>query len=215
MNMFSEFDYILTDLDGTLIKMDEIRFADEYFKLLSEYVKNFIDPRNIFPVVMSCIEEITRNPDGFTDNYERFLKVLIGKLNLENRKVELKATFDKFYKEEFPKLSHLTKPNQELVKILRDLRKENKNLVLATNPVFPKIAIFERLRWSGMKPDEFALITYMENSKYCKPDVKYFMEICDKLSTSPEKCVMIGNDSQYDSSCEKIGVKYVDVRELI
>ncbi|MDI3472533.1 MAG: hypothetical protein PWQ20_230 [Thermotogaceae bacterium] len=211
----SEFNYILTDLDGTLIEMDEMKFANEYFKMLQDHMKDYLNPENLFYTIMSCIEEITKNPDGKTSNYDRFFDVLLRKLGFEDKKTLLEQKFTEFYKKEFPKLSVLAKPNRELVEFLRELRKEGKGLILATNPVFPEIAILERLSWSGMKPEEFLLITHMENSRYCKPDTRYFKEICEKLSAKPEECLMIGNDSHYDSTCEEIGIKYVDVRDLV
>lgn len=211
----SEFDYILTDLDGTLIKMDEMKFANEYFKLLQNYMKDYLDSDSLFYTIMSCIQEITKKPDGKTNNYDRFFDALLKKLKLEDKKALLEQKFTEFYQKEFPKLSKLAKPNYKLVELLRKLREDGKGLILATNPVFPEIAILERLSWSGMKPDEFLLITHMENSRYCKPDTMYFKEICEKLSADPEKCVMIGNDSQYDSTCEEIGIKYIDVGELV
>ena len=88
-------------------------------------------------------------------------------------------------------------------------------MVLATNPVFPKVAVLERLSWSGMKPEEFVLITYMENSKYCKPDPRYFLEICEKLGTTPDQCMMVGNDEFYDASCRKVGMRYMEVEDFL
>jgi len=213
--LLNNFSYILVDLDGTLIKMDEMEFAKKYFKLLSEYMSELIDSSRIFEIVMDCIYEITKNADGITSNYERFLEALIKKIGFNGEKEKLRDRFNKFYLELFPKLSYLAIPNKKLVNILRNLKVEGKELILATNPVFPEIAVVERLKWSTMKPEEFVLITHMENSKYCKPDVRYFSEICEKLTASPDKCVMIGNDSFYDSSCEKLGIKYLDVEELL
>lgn len=213
--MLENFSYILVDLDGTLIKMDEAKFTREYFKLLAKYMNDLVDSAGIFETVMYCIYEITKNADGITNNYERFLKAFIKKSNFDDDQVRLKNRFNDFYFEQFPKLSHLAAPNKKLVNILRNLKTKGKKLILATNPVFPKIAVIERLKWSTMKPEEFVLITHMENSHYCKPDVRYFSEICKKLAIPPKKCVMIGNDSFYDSSCEKLGMKYLDVEELL
>ena len=63
-------------------------------------------------------------------------------------------------------------------------------MVLATNSIFPRIATENRIRWAGLEPDDFALITTYENSTYCKPNPAYYREVLGKLGLEAEECLV-------------------------
>ena len=79
-------------------------------------------------------------------------------------------------------------------------------MVLATNPIFPRIATENRIRWAGLGPDDFALITTYENSTYCKPNPAYYREILEKLGRKAEECLMVGNDVVEDGAAQRLGI---------
>ena len=80
-------------------------------------------------------------------------------------------------------------------------------VVLATNPLFPSVATENRIRWAGLRPEDFAYFTTYENSRYCKPNLDYYREILEKLSLKPEECLMVGNDVGEDMVAEQMGMK--------
>ncbi len=88
-------------------------------------------------------------------------------------------------------------------------------LVLATQPVFPLVAIRQRLQWAGLEHIRFELITHIENMHACKPSPSYFKEILNELHLQPEQCLMIGNELQTDMAARQIGIKtfYLTDRE--
>ena len=53
----------------------------------------------------------------------------------------------------------------------------------------------------------FDLITDAYNSKYCKPNLDYYREICEKISIAPVNCLMVGNDAFNDMIASDIGMK--------
>ena len=54
-------------------------------------------------------------------------------------------------------------------------------MVAATNPLFPKVATMNRLRWAGFDPEDFALFTTYEHYHYCKPNPAYYTEVLASL----------------------------------
>ena len=44
---------------------------------------------------------------------------------------------------------------------------------------------------AGLSTDDFALITTYDNSSYCKPNPKYYVEILEKFGLKPEECLMV------------------------
>ena len=78
---------------------------------------------------------------------------------------------------------------------------------LATNPIFPAVATRARIRWAGLKAEDFALIPTYENSRSCKPNLLYYREVTEKLEVSPEECLMVGNDVQEDMVARELGMR--------
>ena len=81
-----------------------------------------------------------------------------------------------------------------------------REVILATNPIFPKAATENRIRWAGLEPEDFLLYTTYENSRYCKPNPKYFEEILRETGRRPEECVMVGNDASEDTTAGALGI---------
>ena len=80
-------------------------------------------------------------------------------------------------------------------------------MVLATNPLFPAVATYSRIRWTGLTPEDFLLVTTYENATRCKPNPDYYLEILDKLGLVPEECLMVGNDAEEDMIAAQTGMK--------
>ncbi len=199
------------DFDGTLALLDESEFLIDYFKSLGDFLK--MDPVKLSKEITSIIREITINADGFRSNYDRFMESFIRRFGGDTR--EWEKTFKKFYESSyFKRLSCHFLPNDKVITFLQERKGEGNKIVLATNPVFPKSAMIERLSWIGLKAEDFALITSMEDFHYCKPDPRYFLEVCSKISEKPENCVMIGDDDEMDGACEDVGIKFIKVSSL-
>ncbi len=197
----------LFDLDGTLLLSDEEIFYRRYFELVGQEFKNIVNPKEFTDAIKEIIEKMIFD-DGDKDNYRRFMEKLSQKFG--KQALEFEKGFNTFYSNNFKLLKPLTRPNERLIDHMRALDGVK---VLATNPIFPEIAIKERMKWAGLDDDDFVLVTFMENSHYLKPNPKYFLEICEKIKVDPQSCAMMGNDPQLDGACEKVGIKFVLVGE--
>ena len=63
------------------------------------------------------------------------------------------------------------------------------------------------MRWAGLDQNDFELFTTYENSRFCKPNVKYYEDILEKLELKAEECLMIGNDVREDMVTKSLGMK--------
>ena len=205
---------ILFDLDGTLLLSDEEEFYTAYYKTLGKYCSDLIEPSQLVQSVQKIIKKITMD-NSEQNNYDQFMNVMREELGEELSKA-LEERFNSFYiSKEFDSLKSLTKPNEKLIFWMRDSENSNVKKVLATNPIFPRIAIIKRMVWSGLREDEFDVVTFMENSHFLKPRGEYYLEIAKKIGVEPESCIMIGNDDFLDGSCTKIGMKFKHVKDFI
>ena len=89
------------------------------------------------------------------------------------------------------------------------------NMVIATNPLFPRNAITTRLKWIDLNPEDFKYITSYEEMHYCKPNVNYYKEILDKTNYQAGNCVMVGNDMRDDMVAKKMGLKTFLLNDFI
>ena len=88
------------------------------------------------------------------------------------------------------------------------LKEKGIRRILATNPLFPRIATESRTRWAGLETTDFEIITTYETSHYCKPNGKYFEEILALAGLTPTECIMVGNDVEEDMlPCSKLGME--------
>jgi len=197
-------DTFLFDLDGTLLPMDQDKFVDIYFKgIAKKFAPYGRDPKTLISVVWEGTKAMIGN-DGTMSNCERFWNTA-GRL-LGNNISEYEKIFNDYYENEFQMLKDVTEPVWESRECIRLLKDKGYRIVLATNPLFPRIATYSRIRWAGLNPEDFAWITTYENSSYCKPNVKYYEEILGILGLVPEQCIMVGNDVTDDMSAEIIGM---------
>lgn len=195
---------ILFDLDGTLLPMNGEQFLKEYLELLSRHVSPFMNQEIFVPKLMDSTNQMINNLESDKTNMEIFIQAFFTDTELEPEKVM--PYFDAFYEEHFPKLADFFPPEPLVPKIVEKALEKHIG-VIATNPVFPKSAIMERLRWAGIEEKPFSLITSYENMHYCKPQIQYYFEILDKIKVKPEECLMVGNDIEEDLIVREIGMK--------
>ncbi|MEJ5257172.1 MAG: HAD family hydrolase [Fervidobacterium sp.] len=201
----SQINYIFLDYDGTIIKNAEDEFLKNYFDLLSKRLNmSFEETLNL---VMSSVQDAVTDPNNSANLFEKFGNAI------SRRSGKLKEhwidKFLEFYNTDFDQLQQITQPNKELIDVVN---KTNKSLIFASNPLFPRIATYKRIQFSGLYPEMFYYIAHMENSTYAKPNPLFFKEIIEKLKLHPAECVMIG-DSDFDKACEKVGIKFIHVSE--
>ena len=200
------FKAILFDLDGTLLPMeDQDRFIKTYFHSLTEYMAAYGYDRDEFTAAMwQSVGAMMKN-DGSDINENAFWREFI-KIYGERGAAD-KEHIDDFYSHDFIKAKvtcGYTARAKEIVELVKEL---GLRAVLATNPVFPRVATEARIGWAGLVPEDFELITSYENSSYAKPKAEYYEEILRKLDLTPEECVMVGNDTRDDMSAEALGMR--------
>ena len=196
---------VLFDLDGTLLPMDQDLFMKYYFgELAKKLVPLGYNKDTLVADVWTGTKAMVMN-DGSKTNEEAFwdkFATLVG----EDCRKDL-PVFDDFYKNEFCKAINACQPTAAAKEVIDLLKASGKRIILATNPLFPAVATENRIGWAGLSTDDFELITTYENSCYCKPNPKYYMEILEKTRLKPEECLMVGNNAEEDMIAEMLGMK--------
>lgn len=196
---------VLFDLDGTLLPMELESFMNLYFKLLAQKLAPYgYEPSKLIEGIWAGTMAMMKN-DGSCTNEEAFWNCFAGMFGDRVRADE--PVFDQFYRNEFSGVKDACGFTPEAAKIVAKVKDAGLRVVLATNPLFPAIATQSRIRWAGLSPEDFEFYTTYENSSFCKPNPKYYLEILEKLGLQPEECLMIGNDATEDMVAASIGMK--------
>lgn len=195
---------VLFDLDGTLLPMEQENFVRAYFKLLARKAAPYgYEPKELIDALWRGTAAMVRN-DGAKCNREVFWDCFAQHFGEQARAHE--SLFDAFYANEFELARSACGFVPEARQVVDDLKVRGIRCVLATNPIFPAVATFARIRWAGLDPADFELITTYENSRYCKPNPAYFTDILTKIDCKPEECLMVGNDATEDLAASKAGI---------
>ncbi len=205
---------VLFDLDGTLLPMDQEVFTKAYLGELSKKGAALgYGAKELVHAVMVGLEIMIAN-DGAMTNEERFWEHFLATFGGE---VQVHAEeFDRFYQNEFKRVVHATQPTPLAKQYIEILKDKGYQLVLATNPIFPQAATFERMRWAGLDAEHFALVTTYDNSRFTKPNLDYYRDILETIGAEPEECLMIGNDVQEDMGVAELGMQvYLVTDDLI
>lgn len=194
----------LFDLDGTLLPMDLNKFIDLYLTALCDRFVPVtgIDAKTLATGVWNGSAAMGKN-DGTCLNHEVFWRTMNGVCGKDMREYE--EQFDDFYRNEFAAAKKAVWVNHYAKKAVDFLKSKGCKLVVATNPLFPKSATYTRLRWAGLDPNDFEMITVYDNCSSCKPNLNYYADICSFCGFSPEDSIMVGNDVNEDMCAAKLG----------
>lgn len=201
-------------MDGTLVPMDMKGFTSGYFKLLAKKLaKHGIDPDSLVDAVWTGTAAMVRN-DGSAYNDVVFWDSFKAKCNFSREQVG--ADCDEFYSNEFVEAKKFTKENPLAIEAVKAAKGTADKVILASNPLFPLQGQATRLEWVGLGLEDFDLTTSYESDRYCKPNPKYFEDICERIGVQPSECLMIGNDEFEDMyAASKAGMDCYLVTECI
>ena len=196
---------ILFDLDGTLLPMDQEVFVKDYMGRIAAFLApHGYEPQPLIKALWAGTGAMVKN-DGKAKNEDVFWQVfnsVIGKDAGQDMPL-----FNEFYAGPFQQSKDSCGFHPAAAETIREIKAMGLRLVLATNPLFPAVATYSRVRWAGLQPDDFELITTYENSHFCKPNPDYYREILEKIGLDGPECLMVGNDVGEDMVAGSLGMK--------
>lgn len=196
---------ILFDLDGTLLPMDEDKFIDQYLRSLAiKFIPLGYDPKTLVETIWGGVRGMYHNDGSLTneDVFWNYFNQVFGQDSFKDKPV-----FEDYYANEFQQVKESCRQNELAISLIRELKEKGIRFALATNPLFPEIATCSRIRWAGLDPEDFELITTYEHSVHSKPTPDYYLDVARELQVDPSECIMIGNNVEEDLSAEKVGMK--------
>ncbi len=189
---------ILLDLDDTLLGNPTEAFVHNYLALLDDFLAEHMGLSNAHQAILQATGEVIGNQDPRTNNLETFFAALQGRLPIE--RAAFQAAMEMFYRDVYPQLAQTTQPHPGVAKMVSAFLARGLQIVVATSPIFPRVAIEQRLAWAGVPVDAvpFALVTTLENMHYTKPHSAYYEEALARVGVQADEAIMVGNNVQND-----------------
>lgn len=201
--------HLLLDLDGTLLGLDIEHFLPAYMAELSRYALHRLGNAGFPQRFAQSVQDMLSEHPG-TTNAQAFSESFYAGMD-DAAKASYVRMFEDFYREAFPQMRALTGPLPDARRLIAGARRQGFQLTLATSPVFPFVAIEERLRWAEVEPASFRLITSIEKCCFSKPDPRYYLEVLGHLGAKPQEALMIGNDWRDDGAAALCGIDFAFV----
>lgn len=208
---------LLFDLDGTLLELDMDEFLPRYLRALAPFMAPVVAPmppeefvRHLLAATEAMLARRggASGPAASRTNREVFEEVFFARVPVDRE--AFTAAADRFYAEVFPTLAPpAADPGRRAAAraVVAEAVARGWRIALATQPVYPEVAIRERMRWAGVHDFPWDLVTSYEHMHATKPDPAFFREVCHRLGCPPERCWMVGDDPQRDLPARAIGLR--------
>jgi FMN phosphatase YigB (HAD superfamily) len=200
---------ILIDLDDTLLEVQLDHFIQAYFQSLSDHVASYGVGNGFVKVLGEGTRKMLHNEDPTITLEEAFAEYFYPAINAflpqqlksshhdpSQNPHPLYPIFMEFYEQVFPRLEKITRRKEESRELVDNLIKKGYTVAIATNPLFPQTATYQRLRWAGLAPEKypFKVITTYEDFHFTKPKLEYYAEVLAHLGWEMDGAVMVGNN---------------------
>jgi FMN phosphatase YigB (HAD superfamily) len=196
---------VLFDLDGTLIDVDMHRFVPGYLRRLTDQMSAQVNPARATRVLHQAVAAMFANTDADRTLESILCEVLQSELAISPEwYVECLA---RFCRDDLESLRPLVTGHPLSSQLIESSLARGWKVVLATNPIFPRVVVDARLSWGELDSEAFHHVTAYETAHFCKPSPLFFEEILARLQIPAEACLMVGNDTLHDLSASQVGMQ--------
>ena len=190
---------LLLDLDDTLLNTNMADFVPAYFQALAAHLSRWVKPDVMLPALMSGTQAMLANEDPSKTLQQVFDADFYPRLGIP--KQELQQPIEDFYDNAFPLLQNVTSQRAGARELVDWAVSQGYRVAIATDPLLPRKAIHERIRWAGLDPARFDLISSYEAFHFTKSRAAYYAELLGRLGWPDGPVLMVGNDLDRDLAC--------------
>jgi len=171
-------------------------FLPAYYSALAGHLASFVPPAEMLEALQLGVGAMLVNMDPGRTLREVFEDHFYRRLGVQ-RDVLQRAIAD-FYETVFSGLGGDSEQVDGAGALIDWAGQAGHRLALATDPLFPIAATEARVRWAGLNPASFGLISAFETFHFSKSHVSYYAELLGRLGWPDGPVLMVGNDSQRD-----------------
>ncbi len=189
---------LLVDLDDTLLGNQIDTFVSHYTRALAKHLAATVEPRLLIQQLMAATASMLQHQRPDLTLQENFNSVFYTSIGLT--KTQAQPMLDDFYSQVFPNLKQFTSVIPASEDLLKGAFARGYRVAIATNPLFPRTAILQRLSWAGASLQDypFALVPDYEAFHFAKPNPTFYAELLARLDWPDGPVIMIGDSLDND-----------------
>jgi FMN phosphatase YigB (HAD superfamily) len=187
---------LLLDLDDTLLDTHLEAFVPAYFQALSQHMATHVPPNAMLRALINGMDLMNENENPTRTLQEVFDDYFYPALG--NSKEQLSTILEEFYDDVFPRLAEHTQIKPEAAAFIEWALSRGFRIAIATDPLMPRKATYERVRWAGLDPDRLELISTFDHFHFSKTHPAYYAEVLGRLGWPDGPVLMVGNDVSRD-----------------
>ena len=187
---------LLLDLDDTLLNTNLEAFVPAYFQALAKELAPQVAPDLMIHALVSGTKKMMASDDFSQPLGQVFDSSFYPQINVSREK--LVPMIENFYDHIFPDLGVVTSTRPEVKPLIDWAFSQGFRVAIATDPLFPGKATYHRLRWAGLDPERFELISSLEHFHFTKTYPAYYAEVLGRMGWPDGPVLMVGNDLERD-----------------
>jgi FMN phosphatase YigB (HAD superfamily) len=189
---------LLIDLDDTLLGNQIDTFVSYYTRALAKHLAATVEPKLLVEQLMAATSFMLSHQRPDVTLRENFDSVFYPAIGISKR--DAQPLIDDFYSRIFPSLKQYTQYLPASQSLLEGAFARGWRVAIATNPLFPRTAILQRLSWAGADPlvYSFALIPDYETFHFAKPNPAFYAELLARIDWPDGPIVMVGDTLDND-----------------
>ncbi|MDL1911599.1 hypothetical protein FBQ81_13070 [Chloroflexi bacterium CFX6] len=187
---------LLFDLDDTLLDTNIGAFVPAYFQALSGHLAPYVSVEVLLPALLAATRLMVDSEDPARTLQEVFEEDFYRRIGIPKR--DLAEALDDFYDNVFPDIEAKTNRRPDAVPLIEWAFSKGYRVAIATDPLFPRKATHHRLRWAGLDPARFEIVSTFEDFHFSKTHIAYYAEMLGQLGWRDGPVLMIGNDVERD-----------------
>lgn len=187
---------LLLDLDDTLLNTNQDVFFPTYVRALATNLAPQVNPEVLTRALLSATNVMYASADFSRTLQEVFDAAFLPQIGLT--RAELHAAAEIFYDTIFPTLQSMTAPKPEAKRLVEWAFAQGHRVAIATDPILPRHATYQRICWAGFAPEQFELFSSYEHFSFTKHHPAYYAEILGRLGWPDGPVLMVGNDMERD-----------------
>jgi FMN phosphatase YigB (HAD superfamily) len=189
---------LLLDLDDTLLGNQIDTFVSSYTRLLARHLSTCVEPKLLVQELMAATAYMLANQRPDQTLEENFSSIFYPKIGLPRSVAQ--PLIDDFYSRVFPALKQYTQTIPASAALVKGAFERGYRVAIATNPLFPRTAILQRLDWADAGPQDyhFAVIPDYEAFHFAKPNPAFYAELLARLDWPDGPVVMVGDSVEND-----------------
>jgi FMN phosphatase YigB (HAD superfamily) len=187
---------LLLDLDDTLLNTNQATFVPAYFKTLTDSFAPRWDANIIARALLTGTAVMNQSRDPGRTLEEVFHDSFLPQVGMTSE--EFDEHIEEFYSRKFPTLQPITSQNPQAKPFVDWAQSQGYRIAIATDPLLPREAAYQRVRWAGFEPEQFDLISTFDNFHFSKTYPAYYAEALGRLGWQEGPVLMAGNDMERD-----------------